>query len=262
MNKIITHSGQFHMDEILFISLFEIFFEKEFEIIRTRNKEFIEKNRNKAYIADVGMIYDNKYNFDHHQDDSLPAACMLGWNFIKEQLNIDKNRYKKLESFVLEASLADTQVTMPAEFSASQMILKLNYLGEQEGFKIAKKIVKNMVISIKKEDEEIYKAKNILKSAKKYFNSKLIEFEQFIPSWKYEINGIKTPEIEHVFWKNNDGNYCLQAVPKNYDSFELHGMKLIDCTLPDFLHKKMFFAVFKNKKKLLEYVEKLYKNKK
>lgn len=66
--KLVTHDGSFHSDDIfataaLFIMLGKK--EENFEIIRTRDPEIINKG---DYVFDVGGIYDEKTNrFDHHQ---------------------------------------------------------------------------------------------------------------------------------------------------------------------------------------------------
>ena len=69
-NKVITHDGSFHADDIFSAAAFSILFEKRgegFEITRTRNKKIIEDG---DYVFDVGEIYDESINrFDHHQPD-------------------------------------------------------------------------------------------------------------------------------------------------------------------------------------------------
>jgi len=67
-NKLITHNGSFHADDIFSTALFSILFEKlgeSFEIIRTRDEKIIETG---DYVFDVGGIYNAEKNrFDHHQ---------------------------------------------------------------------------------------------------------------------------------------------------------------------------------------------------
>ncbi|MEK7088719.1 MAG: MYG1 family protein [Patescibacteria group bacterium] len=66
--KLVTHNGSFHADDIFATAALSLMLEKKgenFEIIRTRNPEIIEKG---DYVFDVGGIYDEKTNrFDHHQ---------------------------------------------------------------------------------------------------------------------------------------------------------------------------------------------------
>src|SRR3989344_3165365 len=85
--RLVTHDGSFHADDIFAAATLAIMLEKkseQFEIIRTRDKEIVEKG---YYVFDGGGIYDeNKNKFDHHQvggageRNSIPyAAFGLVW---------------------------------------------------------------------------------------------------------------------------------------------------------------------------------------
>jgi uncharacterized UPF0160 family protein len=65
MNKIITHDGCFHTDEVVACMLLTIYFDGDVEIIRTRDENVIENTN--AVIVDVGKRYDGIKRFDHHQ---------------------------------------------------------------------------------------------------------------------------------------------------------------------------------------------------
>lgn len=64
--RIITHSGTFHVDELMAVASLEILFDgKPYEVVRTRDPEVIKTG---DYVVDVGGIYDPETNrFDHHQ---------------------------------------------------------------------------------------------------------------------------------------------------------------------------------------------------
>lgn len=66
-NKLITHNGSFHADDIFSSAALFLMLEKRgenAEIIRTRDEEIIRAG---DYVFDVGGIYDEKTNrFDHH----------------------------------------------------------------------------------------------------------------------------------------------------------------------------------------------------
>jgi len=68
INKLITHNGSFHSDDVFASAVFSILFEKrdqDFEIIRTRDEDVIASG---DYVFDVGGVYDENDNrFDHHQ---------------------------------------------------------------------------------------------------------------------------------------------------------------------------------------------------
>ena len=88
-NKLITHNGSFHADDIFAAAALSLYLEKkgeDFEIIRTRDQEIIKSG---DYVFDVGGVYDPEQNkFDHHQkggagrrDNGIEyAAFGLVWN--------------------------------------------------------------------------------------------------------------------------------------------------------------------------------------
>ena len=67
-NKLITHNGSFHADDVFACATLALMLEKQgeqFEITRTRDEE---KIKNGDYVFDVGGVYDAEKNrFDHHQ---------------------------------------------------------------------------------------------------------------------------------------------------------------------------------------------------
>ncbi len=80
---LVTHNGSFHADDIFAAAALSLYLEgkrEDFEIIRTRDPETIEKG---DYVFDIGGIYDPEKNrFDHHQkggagkwEGGLPAQA-------------------------------------------------------------------------------------------------------------------------------------------------------------------------------------------
>ncbi|MEK7551850.1 MAG: MYG1 family protein [Patescibacteria group bacterium] len=65
---IITHSGQFHADDVFAVAALQILFgEKNIKITRTRDEKVIVRG---DIVIDVGGIYDeSKARFDHHQTE-------------------------------------------------------------------------------------------------------------------------------------------------------------------------------------------------
>ena len=69
--KIITHSGHFHIDELLAVATLDLLLGGNYTLIRTRDPEVVETG---DYVVDVGGKYipeDNK--FDHHQEGGAGA---------------------------------------------------------------------------------------------------------------------------------------------------------------------------------------------
>ena len=91
---IVTHSGNFHADEIFAVAVLFLVLEKDNDIsvVRSRDMEIIEKA---DYVLDVGRIYDESKNrFDHHQsggagkrDNGIPYASFgLIWKVYGKKL--------------------------------------------------------------------------------------------------------------------------------------------------------------------------------
>src|ERR1035437_8212255 len=99
VNKLITHNGSFHTDDILACATLCLMLEKkgeEFEIIRTRDEEIIKTG---DYVFDIGYIYNPDLNrFDHHQsggagkreNDIEYSSFGLVWNKFGVELCADK----------------------------------------------------------------------------------------------------------------------------------------------------------------------------
>lgn len=101
MFKVVTHSQQFHIDELMAIALLEHFVFKDkdgkdvkYELIRTRDNQIISKAQSEAesFVVDVGYQYNPEMlNFDHHQnDDNLCwpdgtpfSSCGMVWNWLR-----------------------------------------------------------------------------------------------------------------------------------------------------------------------------------
>ncbi len=95
--KVVTHSQQFHIDELLAIALLETYAAngEKIEIVRTRDEKILSValNDEKTFVIDVGGAYNpEKLNFDHHQNDSalcwkdgLPfSSCGLIWKWLRD----------------------------------------------------------------------------------------------------------------------------------------------------------------------------------
>jgi uncharacterized UPF0160 family protein len=73
-NKLVTHNGSFHSDDIFACATLSLLLEKKgetFEVIRTRDEEIIKSG---DYVFDIGGFHDEKTNrFDHHQKGGAGA---------------------------------------------------------------------------------------------------------------------------------------------------------------------------------------------
>ncbi|OHX64053.1 MYG1 family protein [Flammeovirga pacifica] len=112
--KIITHSGNFHADEILAIILLKQFkFINDKTIIERRIPTILELNDTCICCLDVGLSYSPSCgNFDHHHNNQLAATCQLVWRYLHAHHQIDDWEYKNapLAAFIKKVSQIDTGV--------------------------------------------------------------------------------------------------------------------------------------------------------
>lgn len=104
--KIITHSGNFHPDEVLGVSALRIVFGNDVEIVRTRDESLIKSKAPEDVVLDVGLVYDEANNlFDHHQEggagkreNGIPYASFgLIWKKFGEQIAGSKRAADTIE---------------------------------------------------------------------------------------------------------------------------------------------------------------------
>ncbi len=69
--KIVTHSGNFHADEIFACATLSLFFNGAIEIVRSRDPKVWAEG---DIVLDVGSVYDEAlFRFDHHQEGFAEA---------------------------------------------------------------------------------------------------------------------------------------------------------------------------------------------
>lgn len=92
--KIITHSGNFHPDEVLGVAALLLIY-PDAEVIRTRDEKTIAEKAQEDIVLDVGSVYDpENLRFDHHQEggagkrkNDIPyASCGLIWKHFGEKI--------------------------------------------------------------------------------------------------------------------------------------------------------------------------------
>jgi uncharacterized UPF0160 family protein len=120
--KVVTHDGNFHADDIFASAAFSLWAEKndkKLEIIRTREKDKIEKA---DIVIDMGGIYDSDRNrFDHHQkggagmrDNGVPYASFgLVWEKYGEEICGNRGvAYRVEEKLVMPIDARDNGVNI------------------------------------------------------------------------------------------------------------------------------------------------------
>lgn len=92
MQKVVTHNGGFHTDDVFAVASFQLLLGVDnVEIIRTRDEALISSA---DYVVDVGGVYDHQAKrYDHHQngapvrENGIPyAAFGLMWQHYGEEI--------------------------------------------------------------------------------------------------------------------------------------------------------------------------------
>ncbi len=111
ITKIITHDTTFHADEVFGVAIFQLL--SPFvaaPIVRTRDKAILEEAIADPYtlVLDVGGVYDpSMFNFDHHQDLSLPSSAGMIWQHFKH-FSPYSEEYPYLDNFISAIDAVDT----------------------------------------------------------------------------------------------------------------------------------------------------------
>ena len=247
MKTIITHSGNFHADDVFATAtLFLAYPDEELEITRTRDKEAIEAG---DIVFDVGGVYDTKIlRFDHHQeggagvrDNGLPyAAFGLVWKEFGAQIcggdffiakQIDDGIIAGMDATDNGVKIFD-ELYKASPFEISQYVKAHNPTWREEdewGEKADSErllIFKHLVIWAKEfllREIKIHKDKNsAYETVKKFYkesgDKRIIVLPRYYPS---EDVLIEFPEPIFVIYPQSDGRaWAAKALPKDKGSFE------------------------------------------
>lgn len=141
MFKVITHSQQFHLDELMAIALLElyVFNGQKFEIIRTRDKDVVAAGQadSQTFVIDVGLQYKpDMCNFDHHQNDIslcwsdgvLLSSCGMVWKWLRESKILNQKMNNETmdifeRDFIRRVDMQDNGV---AKFSDCNFLVMYN----------------------------------------------------------------------------------------------------------------------------------------
>lgn len=253
IKKIVTHSGNFHADELLAICVVKMFLKDGDKIPVERISTVPEKylKDKSVMVIDIGRDYDvNLRNFDHHQDSNLPAACILvGREVCPEDI------YPYLERYLLGyVSDVDTGKIW-TDFPSVNNILK-NYESFEDAILVATIILRGFVISAYKTKKSV----DVWNSLEKLNGVVINKTNTPIMNWKSmaEKEGIYvmiTPSDREEGWNVilRSTEYTIPLCMRE----ELGRNKTIIKILPDdkqiFLHNEGFMAVYR------EYDDALYK---
>jgi len=286
MQKVVTHNGGFHADDVFGVATLQLYFGVDnLEVIRTRDEAIISVA---DIVLDVGGVYDvTRQRFDHHQigapirDNGIPyAAFGLIWKEYGEKFCDSKDVADIIEKrLVLSIDANDNGISL---YEAKHPDVALTTLQDLIGLM---KPVWNGEEDVDKRFEEACAfAREILLRAKKHARAELAEVklarevydstaDKRVIVSDVELSSylfIEHPEVLFTVYPDENQHWCATAIRKESGSFTTRiqfpdawrGLRdealsqasgVVDAV---FCHKAGFLFVANSKEGVLEAVQK------
>jgi len=234
MFKVITHSQQFHIDEVMAIALLDLYFLNEnYSIIRANRKDILideSKLNDKCFVIDVGFEYNPELlNFDHHQNsndlcwnDGLPySSCGLVWQWLKSKslsnfipndviIVMEEKLIRKIDKHDNGIELWDDGnfISIYNRKTDDSKIQDIQFL---KAVNAAKDYIENIVIDIK---NNIKADQTILKYIKNSDNIEdIVIFNSNVPNGAVRVSELTPKEL--VIIPRTKHSWTIQSVPEN-----------------------------------------------
>jgi hypothetical protein len=232
ISKVITHDGIFHADDVMAVALMQEFIDHKIQVERTRNISIDDYNNPDVWIVDVGGKFDRvNNNYDHHQDNTLPAACMLVLTELVNLGRISIDMQEELFDAVYEISDIDCHGPMDKNgFQFNTLIKSFNAI--EDGFKKAVWVCRNYIQSCKEN------VANAARSREIWDDGEVISTTRVCKSFP-------------IHWKRYEEQMFLvypQAGKWNLITRDSNYAPIVDSHLKaEFVHANRFIAVFNNR---------------
>lgn len=286
----ITHSGSFHADDVVAISILKLI-DPNIKVIRTRDKKVIESKKADDIVLDVGYAFDpEKFLFDHHQPSYTErrsnglgyASAGLIWKYFGKQLcDDDEKVWDRVDQKLIQSIDADDlgvliyqdkdeyngPYTLPKLIDAFKPVWSESLSHDDQFFKaveIVKEVLKREIIRAKSfvlAQEEVKKAyeqaadKRIIVLDKSYpFQEVLQEFSE--PLFIVANDGVQTTWCIKTIGIKGEGFASRKLLPeawagKNGKEFE----NASGVMGANFCHKDRFIAVANSKEGAVKLAE-------
>lgn len=242
--KVVTHSGQFHPDEVFAIAMLKYYFCDISEIIRTRDEDVIDEafNDDRTILVDVGRVYDPFHMaFDHHQGDcgefwekadgakdKTPfSSTGLVYKFLSDNkyIDLDDAGHKYFRTtYVIPIDAQDNginffeKVSVLSEFNRKSNDDQLQLQQFHKALKVAEMMVENVNENSMEQSIKIKNTKSALENLieldvsgdKIYVLPSNID-DNIITTMAYNLN----PKIDFFIKERGEGRYGVQTAPKN-----------------------------------------------
>lgn len=238
LKKIVTHSGNFHTDEVFACAVLSILNDGAVEIVRSRDPEVWATA---DYVVDVGGVYDEaKGRFDHHQiggagthENGIPYSSIgLVWKAYGEKLTgspyaarVINERFVQpvdagdngVETFIVKDKIAPVLIhDAISAFRPAWNEDRTEDDGFFDAFDMAKKMLTRAIINACAEEEGKQRAEEAYGHME---DKRIVVLEDHYP-W-YEALGSK-PEPLYVVKPDraNQGRWKVEAVRSDVHAFK------------------------------------------
>jgi uncharacterized UPF0160 family protein len=244
IQKIITHDGLFHADEVFACALLQCVF-GEIPIVRTRDLTIDDMNDPTIWVVDVAQVYNPELGlFDHHQDGRLESSNMLVLIALKGFDYIDMSLYLALRGAFQSISNIDCGGYEGYNgFQVNSLIKSLNSLPETKDDK----------------DKNFLTAVSI---AKLYITAKMLdcsreeESRDDFEAGDEPTMGVRVCEKFPLFWKsynecvflvapNKSGKWCVHSIDNKKYPMEATGKE-------EYFHPQKMQGVYSCKEDAVE----------
>lgn len=277
-NKIITHSGQFHNDEVLATSiLFRL--NPNAEVVRTRDAALIAEGKgdDQCVVVDVGCEYDPEHlMFDHHQTgceetfqyiggkSRLASAGMIWQHFGKKISGVDTimwvEVYKNLIEEIDRQDNGEDAVGRGPIFQISGFnpSWESTSNGDTE-FQNAVVIAGEFLANAISRSRSVVKAEMLHRETtmvNEVNDNGLFIMDQFYPWTQFLLKEEDHP-YRFVVYPRQDGDWAIQSIPVSTTGFENKGplpLEWVDGDIDGmiFCHRARFIASFNTKERAIE----------
>lgn len=242
--KIVTHSGQFHPDEIFAIAMLKYYFCEINEILRTRDEDLIEEAffEDQTILVDVGRKYDPvNLAFDHHQGDCgefwdksdgarerTPfSSTGLVYKFLSENgyIDLDDAGLKYLRTtYIIPIDAQDNgvhffeKVSILSEFNRNSHDDETQFYQFLKALSVAEMMIENAHENSK---EQSFKINNTKRSLENIIELDVDGESIYVLPAKKDDNIITTmaynmnPEIDFFIKEREKGKYGIQTAPRD-----------------------------------------------
>ncbi|WP_415898482.1 MYG1 family protein [Neptuniibacter sp. QD48_11] len=230
---IVTHSGNFHADDVFSIAALRAIF-PSFKLIRTRDEELI---RQADIVVDVGGEYDpDTGRFDHHQrggagerENGIPYSS---FGLIWQKYGVEICQGNAEVAQAVDADLVSAIDAIDCGYgdgvakgvSLSQTISMFNPTWQEEthfdeGFDeavdFASRVLNRFIASA---DGGISAKDIVAKAIENAEDPRVIVLEQYTP-WKRTVHAL-SKEALYIVYPSDTGQWRIQAIPVKPGSFE------------------------------------------